>query len=122
MRWVQLWERIFSEGLMVKWGIGWSKVESQSCDEKDDELLEWWLEEDAREWEEWGLYYMVIFKLDQKKYFGCGVWSVELRKILVVDFSLVTCLIIFWIFCLVACFFFELIQKFLKGWVVLDSC
>lgn len=74
---------------MVKWGVGWSEVELKSCDEKDDELLDYWLEESAREWENRELYSMVVFKLTRKKYGGCSVWSIELGEILVDGFSLV---------------------------------
>ena len=96
---------------MVKWGVGWSEVELESCDEKYDELLAYWSGEDTREWRLNGMF---LFKLDQKKYSSCGVSSVELGNMLVFGCSLVAFLILCWVFFLIDHFILWINKECLK--------
>ena len=43
-----------SDGVIGNWGVVWSDVEFQSYDMNEEELLEFWSDEDAREGEERG--------------------------------------------------------------------
>ena len=43
-----------SDGVIVNWGVGWSEVELQSYDMNEEELLEFWSDENVREGEERG--------------------------------------------------------------------
>ena len=86
-------EGIGSRVWMGNWCIEWAEIVLQFLEEKDEELLEGWSEEDAREW---GSNIVVVSVLGRNKYVDGWVKFV-LGLILIFRFCRVVCLCSFFV-------------------------